>query len=226
MPKPRLLGGKPLMIGGKVALSDDCCCGGGPPHGCPCPAPPGPGTEDAATCIYAQLIDGTVCPNFYDNEFGAIVSVQDGNGCGSFSIYGAGPRPIFSFGNYQFISGVEWCESDCMITTSCGGGGEAGCDIWLGLRIEDIIINTGRYFTVAVYDPDVQCWKVYIANQSLGCSFAADGDNVISCTSNSVTLSNKITVADCGTNNVIDDPTGLVGSVIAIAYGGTLTLSW
>ncbi len=28
MPKPRLLGAKPLMIGGKVALSDDCCCGG------------------------------------------------------------------------------------------------------------------------------------------------------------------------------------------------------
>jgi len=27
MAKVRLLGGKPLMVGGKVALSDDCCCG-------------------------------------------------------------------------------------------------------------------------------------------------------------------------------------------------------
>ncbi len=28
MAKVRLLQGKPLMVGGKVALSDDCCCGG------------------------------------------------------------------------------------------------------------------------------------------------------------------------------------------------------
>ncbi len=34
MPKPRLLGGKPLMVGGKVALSDDCCCGGVFPSDC------------------------------------------------------------------------------------------------------------------------------------------------------------------------------------------------
>ncbi len=27
MAKVRLLNGKPLMVGGKVALSDDCCCG-------------------------------------------------------------------------------------------------------------------------------------------------------------------------------------------------------
>src|SRR5437762_1354614 len=30
MPKVRLLNGKPLMVNGKVALSDDCCCGAGP----------------------------------------------------------------------------------------------------------------------------------------------------------------------------------------------------
>ena len=29
MPKVRLLGGKPLIVGGKVALSDSCCCGAG-----------------------------------------------------------------------------------------------------------------------------------------------------------------------------------------------------
>ncbi len=29
MAKVRLLQGKPLMVGGKVALSDDCCCGAG-----------------------------------------------------------------------------------------------------------------------------------------------------------------------------------------------------
>lgn len=28
MAKVRLLGGKPLLVGGKVALTDDCCCGG------------------------------------------------------------------------------------------------------------------------------------------------------------------------------------------------------
>jgi hypothetical protein len=35
MAKVRLLQGKPLMVGGKVALSDDCCCGGAvcPPDG-------------------------------------------------------------------------------------------------------------------------------------------------------------------------------------------------
>ncbi len=37
MAKVRLLHGKPLMVGGKVALSDDCCCGGPtpPPFNCP-----------------------------------------------------------------------------------------------------------------------------------------------------------------------------------------------
>ncbi len=30
MAKVRLLHGKPLLVGGKVALSDDCCCGGPP----------------------------------------------------------------------------------------------------------------------------------------------------------------------------------------------------
>ncbi len=35
MAKVRLLHGKPLMVGGKVALSDDCCCTPTPPTGCP-----------------------------------------------------------------------------------------------------------------------------------------------------------------------------------------------
>ncbi len=35
MAKVRLLHGKPLMVGGKVALSDDCCCGPTPPTVCP-----------------------------------------------------------------------------------------------------------------------------------------------------------------------------------------------
>ncbi len=32
MAKVRLLHGKPLLVGGKVAISDDCCCGGAPFH--------------------------------------------------------------------------------------------------------------------------------------------------------------------------------------------------
>ncbi len=35
MARVRLLHGKPLTVGGKVALSDDCCCTPAPPTGCP-----------------------------------------------------------------------------------------------------------------------------------------------------------------------------------------------
>ncbi len=36
MAKVRLLGGKPLLVGGKVALTDDCCCGPSCPFGLCC----------------------------------------------------------------------------------------------------------------------------------------------------------------------------------------------
>ncbi len=51
MGKVRLLGGKPLMVGGKVALSDACCCGTG---ACP-PAP-----EQRIVTTIRIIIDGMV----------------------------------------------------------------------------------------------------------------------------------------------------------------------
>ncbi len=49
MAKVRLLNGKPLMVGSKVALSDDCCCGPTPPTTC-C-------TTATITIVFSGIVD-------------------------------------------------------------------------------------------------------------------------------------------------------------------------
>src|SRR6266404_5500170 len=57
MAKVRLFNGKPLLIGGKVALADACCCGASPtgcvlPEGGDCPH---------AFCWELNLATGDIC---------------------------------------------------------------------------------------------------------------------------------------------------------------------
>ncbi len=61
MAKVRLLHGKPLMVGGKVAMSDDCCCGGGGGFSC---------TADPQPDPIILTISGVVsCPGFEGSDF-------------------------------------------------------------------------------------------------------------------------------------------------------------
>ncbi len=64
MAKVRLLNGKPLMVGGKVALSDDCCCG--TPGIC----------QDVAT-ITVAISGVTLCPGCVEIDAGGGAVIVD-----------------------------------------------------------------------------------------------------------------------------------------------------
>ncbi len=67
MAKVRLLNGKPLMVGGKVALSDDCCCGGG---GCAdCPTSPCHAIGEIHVAVEGDRYGS--CAFFVDHDFDA-----------------------------------------------------------------------------------------------------------------------------------------------------------
>ncbi len=68
MAKVRLLNGKPLMVGGKVALSDDCCCA----QGCSC-CPPATATIDVT---FSGVGDVGACKTCVLSGHTALVSVS------------------------------------------------------------------------------------------------------------------------------------------------------
>ncbi len=79
MAKVRLLHGKPLMVGGKVALSDDCCCGAQPPGVCP---------DTETITITFSLIEN--CPVIIIGDFnGVFVLTQTFPGSGIWEGAGA-----------------------------------------------------------------------------------------------------------------------------------------
>jgi hypothetical protein len=65
MSKVMLLGGKPLMVGGKVALSTDCCCGGGGCDACSLPAD----TCPHAICFEVNIDAQEVSDNSFSEDF-------------------------------------------------------------------------------------------------------------------------------------------------------------
>ncbi len=78
MAKVRLLHGKPLMVGGKVALSDDCCCGG-QPGVCP--------DTETITITFTAIAN---CPVIISGDFnGAFILTQTFAGSGIWEGAGA-----------------------------------------------------------------------------------------------------------------------------------------
>ncbi len=74
MAKVRLLNGKPLMVGGKVALSDDCCCESATCHDCP------------ADNITLTLSGITLCTGFCLTGFNGTYGVNSGSVNGTYVV--------------------------------------------------------------------------------------------------------------------------------------------
>ncbi len=103
MAKVRLLNGKPLMVGGKVALSDDCCCG--TPGVCPDPDAP---TIDVT---FAGL---TICPPFTDislNGTFTLTRLTTGEWTGNGGAWSFGAPTLIAVGCNDGVMAVQYYDS-------------------------------------------------------------------------------------------------------------------
>jgi len=122
MPKARLLGGKPLKVGRKVATSDGCCCGGGGGSGAccaggscsietavDCSAAGGDYLGDGSTCTGVDCAHGACCA-------GLACSITTEAGCvGDYH------------GDGSTCAGVDCAQGACCAGGSCSITTEAGC---------------------------------------------------------------------------------------------------
>ncbi len=133
MAKVRLLHGKPLMVGGKVALSDDCCCGPIPPVGC-CPkisqfflsndlshmVQLGIDPCDKKGAFYPPYIDESL-PNQPGDAF-TLIALPDNPDYPFFTVYGPdfSSHPTTAAGNLLGWSYVTFTPVSGPITTGSG----------------------------------------------------------------------------------------------------------
>jgi hypothetical protein len=99
MAQVRLLGGKPLMVGGKVALNDDCCCGG---------------DEECSTCDHTHdiitltpsglsICSGCISSAFYGQSYNTLADLGINNSAVLGRIDGP-PSPDYWQGNGGSVS--------------------------------------------------------------------------------------------------------------------------
>ncbi len=94
MAKVRLLGGKPLMVGGKVALSDDCCCAE-PPTGCVLPS--------SGECPHSICFEIKLDSN--DTSDGNFSDLLSGSFIGSF--FDGVDWWVFGNGNFSTLTAID-----------------------------------------------------------------------------------------------------------------------
>jgi hypothetical protein len=119
MAKVRLLQGKPLMVGGKVSLSDDCCCGGACPD------------VETLNVEFAGVLLDCACVDIPENSSSVIVTDISFNGPFALS----GGTGIWT-GNGGVIHAKTFAGS------SCGGSPTFDGDAQVSIQVT---CDTGKF---------------------------------------------------------------------------------
>ncbi len=137
MAKVRLLNGKPLMVGGKVALSDDCCCAGQCPD---CPA-------GSVTVTFNSL---SICAGCIPVVLNGVSYVVGGSIDGSYLL------PVHA------SAGGVCCYEGLFIGPSVDDYLDTTCTVLDTPEIWTLFIRVGRYSPMSIDPDEPACqWAVY-----------------------------------------------------------------
>lgn len=202
MPKVRLLSGKPLLVNGKVALSDDCCCGEGPP---PCPLPD---------------IDDSNCPHALCFELLIRQEEIDADNAGDIvDFLGSGRDPSFPLmGLFPVYGAVQWnfyTDSDSLTVTSI-----ITADEWFPVRIEFWTVSSAPKVKITVNGVESTVGNATVADWT-GILFGANfsGSNVNHRSIRNIHLTANPDSAEVGFDFPPDVFDSITGSGITVADG-------